>query len=149
VTLNSLAKLSAGYIETDPLPNNPNPTRKLASGNAPSATLSDGGPTYPVKQGQPKTTMSLYELRQGVTSCETFIEFVRALAAEREAAEKIERDSPSIYIVDGALNWKNADIASFLYACLDYFDDKPFHRPEQDPSWRMFADFLYFGKIIE
>jgi hypothetical protein len=44
VTLNSLAKLSAGYIETDPLPNNPNPTRKLASGTAPSATLSDGGP---------------------------------------------------------------------------------------------------------
>lgn len=51
--------------------------------------------------------------------------------------------------MDGAHDWKNADISAFLYAALVYFDDKPFHQPEAEPSWRMFAEFLYFGKIIE
>jgi hypothetical protein len=80
---------------------------------------------------------------------ESFVAFVRALASEREAAQEIERQHPNRYIVDGAFNWKNADIGPFLYACLDYFTDKPLHKPESKPSWRMFAEFLYFGKIIE
>jgi len=89
------------------------------------------------------------ELFDEVKDRDSFIAFVRALAEEREAAEKIERADPQRYMVDGVYNWKNADIASFLYAALGYFAEKPFHRPERDPSWRMVADFLYHGKIIE
>lgn len=89
------------------------------------------------------------ELLNKVNDRDSLIAFVRALAAERTEAERIEREHPKSYIVDGALDWKNADIASFLYSCLDYFSEKPFHKPELAPSWQMFADFLYHGKIIE
>jgi hypothetical protein len=89
------------------------------------------------------------ELLRKVQDRESFIAFVEALAAERDDAQRIERENPQTYMVDGAHNWKNADIASFLYAALDYFDDKPFHKPEREPSWKMFAEFLYCGKIIE
>jgi hypothetical protein len=84
-----------------------------------------------------------------VNDRDSFIAFVRALALEREEAEQIERDDPERYPLDGVHNWKNGDIASFLFAALDYFRDKPLHTPESDPSWKMFAEFLYFGKIIE
>ena len=89
------------------------------------------------------------ELLRRVHDRESFVAFVNALAAEREDAERIERENPQSYMVDGAHNWKNADIASFLYAALDYFEEKPFHKPEGQPSWKMFAEFLYCGKIIE
>jgi hypothetical protein len=89
------------------------------------------------------------ELLQKVCDRETFIVFVEALAVDREEAERIELENPQTYVIDGANDWKNADIASFLYAALDYFEEKPFHKPEHEPSWRMFAEFLYFGKIIE
>lgn len=93
--------------------------------------------------------MTPEDLLDKVVDRETFIEFVQALADERERARAIEKADPQRYLIDGALNWKNADIASYLYAALDYFNTKPFHKAEQNPSWRMFADFLYFGKIIE
>jgi hypothetical protein len=89
------------------------------------------------------------ELLQAVVDRETFIAFVSALAAEREQAVGIERADPKASSIDGALGWKNGDIAAFLYAGLDYFTEKPFHSPERKPSWRMFAEFLYHGKIIE
>ena len=89
------------------------------------------------------------ELLNRVKDRDSFIAFVRALAAERAEAEQIERADPVAYQLDGAHNWKNADIASFLYASLDYFTEKPFHQPEAQPSWRMFAEFLHCGKIIE
>jgi hypothetical protein len=93
--------------------------------------------------------MTLHELREQVKDRATFVAFVRALAEEREIAQELERAQPERYALGGAHNWQNGDIASYLYACLDYFSTKPFHKPASEPSWRMFADFLYFGKIIE
>jgi hypothetical protein len=93
--------------------------------------------------------MTPEEALDDVKDRESFVAFVHALAAERAEAEEIERQDPKTYVLDGAFNWKNGDIASFLFACLDYFTDKPFHQPEREPNWRMFADFLYCGKIIE
>ncbi len=90
------------------------------------------------------------ELLDRVSDRATFIAFVSALAAERESAAKIEKDNPKSYIVDGALDWKNGDIPNFLYAALEYFTDGPLREPiPEQPSWKMFADFLYCGKIIE
>jgi hypothetical protein len=89
------------------------------------------------------------DLLDQVCDRDSFIRFVRALAEERDQAEKIERSQPKTYIIDGACDWKNGDVASFLYGSLDYFSQKPFHTPENEPSWKMFADFLYHGKIIE
>lgn len=89
------------------------------------------------------------ELLDQVNDKNSFIAFVEALADEREEAQALEKAEPKRYCLDGAHNWKNADIASFLAAGLAYFDEKPFHKPEEHPSWRMFAEFLYCGKIYE
>jgi hypothetical protein len=88
-------------------------------------------------------------LLEEVNDRESFINSVRALAEDREVAEVQERETSQRHIVDGANDWKNADIASYLYACLDYFEERPFHKPDREPNWRMFAEFLWFGKIIE
>ena len=93
--------------------------------------------------------MSPEELLDQVKDCESFIAFVRALAEDREKAEEMERENPKRFQLGGANNWANGDISGFLYASLDYFFEKPFHKPEQTPSWKMLADFLYHGKIIE
>lgn len=89
------------------------------------------------------------DLLDRVVDRDSFIAFVQALADEREIAEKLERADPVGYSIDGARNWKNADIASYLYASLAYFNERPFKPAETTPSWRMFADFLYVGKIYE
>ena len=89
------------------------------------------------------------DLLHKVEDRDSFITFVRALAAERERAEEMEREDSTRYRLGGALDWQNRDISSFLYAALDYFESKPLHHPEDSPSWRMFAELLYFGKIIE
>ena len=93
--------------------------------------------------------MNPEKLLDQVHDRDSFIRFVRALAEERDRAEKVEHSEPKKYVLDGASNWKNSDVASFLYGALDYFSEKPFHSPEKSPSWKMFADFLYHGKIVE
>jgi hypothetical protein len=88
------------------------------------------------------------QLLDKVHDQKSFIEFVEALAEERNEAELMEHAQPEIYM-DGALNWKNSDIQSFLYSALMYFEPKPLHKPEAQPSWKMMAEFLYYGKIYE
>ena len=89
------------------------------------------------------------ELLEGVRDQASFIAFVQALAADRTNAAEGEREQPDRFVVDGANNWKNSTIQSFLWAALDYFEPGPEHKPESFPSWRMFAEFLWCGKIIE
>jgi hypothetical protein len=89
------------------------------------------------------------DLLDQVTDKQTFIRFVQALADERERAQEIENKHPKVYVVDGALGWKNGDISSFLYAALECFTSQPVSYSDQSPSWKMFAEFLYFGKIYE
>jgi hypothetical protein len=93
--------------------------------------------------------MSIFDLLETVVDRDSFIAFVNALAAERAQAEQMERDDPTLYHWSGALGWENGDISSFLYAALAYFEPGVYHQPEEAPSWRMFAEFLYFGKIYE
>ena len=89
-------------------------------------------------------------LLDDVCDRESFIAFVQALAGERELAQEIERDNPDRYIVDGALGWMNGDIPQFLGAALDYFAERPLKEPIPDqPTWKMFAEMLWCGKIIE
>lgn len=88
-------------------------------------------------------------LLERVTDRDSFIAFVTALAEERARAAEIERNNPQRYVLDGAHNWKNGEIDSFLYSALQYFEPGVFHQPEDIPSWKMFARFLYFGKIYE
>lgn len=93
--------------------------------------------------------MKVNELLDQVTDRDSFIAFVTALAQEREKAEQLEREEPVRYQLGGAYDWQNGDIASFLQAALQYFKPGMFRQPEETPSWKMMADFLYFGKIYE
>lgn len=93
--------------------------------------------------------MSPVDLPRKVDDRDSFIEFVRFLAGEEEESRRIIGNAPPGERFTGALGWQNGTISSFLYAALDYFETKPFHKPEETPSWRMLADFLYCGKIIE
>jgi len=76
------------------------------------------------------------------------IAFVEALADERAEASEFERADPQRYRLDGAHNWKNGSIDGFLYAALRYFEPGPYHQPKSKPSWRVFAEILWCGKII-
>ncbi len=88
-------------------------------------------------------------LLEQVTDQDSFVRFIKSLADGRERAQEIENANPNTYLVDGALNWENASIQDFLYAALEYFIPGQFHIPDSEPNWRMFAEFLYFGKIYE
>ena len=88
------------------------------------------------------------QLLDRVVDKSSFIAFVEALAAERREAEQLERDHPLKYQLGGALNWHNGTISSFLEAALECFED-PAANEHPNPSWRLFAEFLYCGKIIE
>jgi hypothetical protein len=92
---------------------------------------------------------SAADLLAKVVDRDSFIAFVTALAAERQSAEELEKDNPERYRWAPARDWNNGTISSFLYAALAYFRGGPFHKPEEVPSWKMFAEFLYFGKIYE
>ena len=87
-----------------------------------------------------------FTLLEAVHDRDSFIAFVRALAAERESTADIERSDPARYSLDGALGWANADIPAFLEAACEYFKSRPL---DTEPSWRLFAEFLWCGKIIE
>lgn len=85
-------------------------------------------------------------LLEAVSDRESFVRFTEALAKERELAAKLERDDPARYCLDGAMGWKSTDIASFLYAgllCLESSTEPA------EVSWKTFANFLYYGKVVE
>ena len=91
----------------------------------------------------------IYELLEQVQDRDSFLAFVHALADERERAAILERQEPIRFSLGGAFDWQNGDIESYLRAASDYFTERPLSSPETEPSWRMFADFLWCGKIIE
>jgi hypothetical protein len=96
-----------------------------------------------------KSNVTPEDLLDKVVDQESFIAFVSALAAEREEAEQLERDDPTRYQLGGAHNWQNGNISAFLYASRAYFSPKPFHQPENQPTWKMIAEIFYYGKIYE
>ena len=86
-----------------------------------------------------------------VTDEASFLDFVRALEADRRLAAKLEEQEPHGY---GALRgWQNATIEQFLEAAVAWADDSEFGRRQTlrvDVSpWRRLAVFLYAGKIYE
>ncbi len=96
--------------------------------------------------------MTLIEKLENVVDQSTFLEFVRALIEDwnRNEAE-IERKrnanlfSPSF---DDS-EWESGTIGRYLEAALAWFEDKNQKRPIKNLTWRIFAEFLYAGKIYE
>jgi len=92
------------------------------------------------------------ELLDLVRDRDSFFAFLEALTAEREDAERLEREEPDRWRWGGAHNWQNSSISTFLGAASCYFSHPDcLHRdaPALPPTWRDFAEFLYFGKIYE
>ncbi len=95
---------------------------------------------------------TLDDLLDAVVDWKTFATFVENLAAERDKAQKIEdanKGNPA-YILNGALGWNNGDVQGFLWASLSFFPD---NLTDDDgraqPTWRNFAEMLYYGKTAE
>jgi hypothetical protein len=86
----------------------------------------------------------LFDLAVAVTDEASFLRFVAALRADREAAA----------VPSGAnsRDWENDTIEDFLRAAQSWAEDSDFGRRVQlvDVSpWKRFAAFLYSGKIYE
>lgn len=76
----------------------------------------------------------------------SFVEFLEALAQERLS---LEESGAMSSITADQLSGGCISVGDFLDGCVDYFDEKPFHKPESEASWRVFANVLYHGKFVE
>ncbi|MGH9943529.1 MAG: DUF7660 family protein [Pyrinomonadaceae bacterium] len=86
-----------------------------------------------------------------VVDLDTFLDFVRALAADKEDEDAKEREAPSPLYMPGANGWQNNSIAGYLEAALASAEASrglPSALP-QEPSWKAFAEFLYRGRFYE
>jgi hypothetical protein len=90
--------------------------------------------------------MSPVDLIGRVRDRDSFLAFVSVLADERERAEQLERADPVRYQLGGALDWQNGSISTYLNAAVACFQATD---SDDVPSWRLFAEFLYAGKVYE
>ena len=77
----------------------------------------------------------------------SFYKFVLALAEDREESVEIEQANPSSPFSSDANGWENTSIEGFLSAAVSCAKDSD--DDDAQPSWRLFAEFLYGGKIYE
>ena len=92
--------------------------------------------------------MELHELAERVDSKETFLEFVAALRADREASRAEETEHPSSPYSPAARGWENPELGRFLEA-MQAWTEGSGERIAGEPSWRTFADMLMAAKIYE
>ena len=96
---------------------------------------------------------SLVGLLDAVCDRETFLAFVRALAADRLDDVRAHEAAPAS--PDGSGDWQNVTIEDFLESAASWADDVGKTGDEraawfpEAPSWAAFASFLYAGKIYE
>jgi hypothetical protein len=81
----------------------------------------------------------------------SFAAFVRALAADRREAERLEKENPEKYYpYCGALGWENVEISAFLDATVRCVEDGAHGNPiPETPNWRFVANLISGGKFYE
>ncbi len=89
--------------------------------------------------------LAWHEKIDTVKDQKSFCRFVNAIIRERDKAEQLEKKEPKKYKYVGAYGWENGNISEYLGAALVYFGNKEIKKP----TWKNFAEFLYFGKIYE
>jgi hypothetical protein len=92
--------------------------------------------------------MSLNELADKVNSKETFLEFVRALAADKGQEDRLEKKSPSSPYGSGATGWENGSIEAFLDS-MQAWASASGDKVQDKPDWKTFARILHAGKFYE
>jgi hypothetical protein len=100
-----------------------------------------------------RSAMNLEDILDTVNSRETFLAFVRALAADKRDETNKERETPSNPWGPGANGWEHDSVEDYLEAALTWGESTSAEYntrslPEE-PSWKAFAEFLYCGKIYE
>jgi len=82
----------------------------------------------------------------------TLVEFIVALAGDREEEVAKENARPSFPYGPGANGWENGSIEAFLGAAAAWATSSknglPFYEKPQNP-WKRIADILHAGKIYE
>ena len=100
-----------------------------------------------------RSAPDLRAMASAVSSRASFLEFVHALAADREDAVRKERLHASPPYGPGANGWENGSIEAFLDAAANWGGATSAITGEptlpEAPSWRSFALFLLAGKEYE
>jgi len=93
----------------------------------------------------------LEEKLGAVVDRESFLAFVKALIADREDEVSKEKEKPSGAWGAGANGWEHGTVEGYLEAAVAWAEDSRGHAWElsAEPSWKVFARFLYSGKTYE
>lgn len=88
---------------------------------------------------------------EAVADCNSFLEFVTALVVERENKVAQEKRNPSSPYLAGANGWEHDTIEEYLDASVAWARDSrgTAWQLSTEPSWKVFAEFLYRGKSYE
>ena len=95
--------------------------------------------------------MELESYLDKVTDESSFLEFAKALQADREDEVRKELKEPSDPYGQGHNGWENSTIDGFLESAVAWAEDGAFGKaiePNANP-WKKFALFLYGGKTYE
>lgn len=95
--------------------------------------------------------MSLEDYLDNVVDEKSFIEFAKALQADKEEENRIEKEEPSPPYSQGHNGWENGSIEAFLESSIAWSEDTNFGEmfsKDLNP-WRKFANFLLAGKFYE
>ncbi len=95
--------------------------------------------------------MKLESYLDKVVDEKSFLEFARALQADKEDEDHREKENPSSPYAHGLNGWENTTIDGFLESAIAWAEDSKFGQaiePNANP-WKKFALFLYGGMIYE
>jgi hypothetical protein len=95
--------------------------------------------------------MELEDYLDNVTDEKSFLEFAKALQADKEDEDRKEKVIPVNPYSHGHNGWENSTIDGFLESAVAWAEDGNFGEsiePDANP-WKKFALFLYGGKIYE
>lgn len=91
--------------------------------------------------------MELHSRLEAVADVATFLDFARALLADRENTNEGDLDAGR-----GKAGWESDTIEGFLESAIAWAEDSEFGVTQglaESSPWKRFAIFLYCGKIYE
>ncbi len=95
--------------------------------------------------------MELEDYLDKVIDQVSFLEFVKALQADKKNEDIKEKEKPASPYSSGHNGWENNTISSYLEASIAWAEDSNFGeaQAETENTWKKLAMFLYSGKAYE
>jgi len=95
--------------------------------------------------------MELDDYLNNVTDQNSFIEFAKALQADKENEDSKQKENSVSPYSSGHNGWENNTISSYLEASIAWAEDSNFGEDQEDSPnpWKKLAMFLYGGKFYE